>query len=80
LQIAKGEIRNVSDDKLINFILYKEPIPIKEIKSEIPDEISEIIHTALSKDIERRYKTAGEMKEAIRNILLLESGTEDSSI
>lgn len=80
LQIAKGEIWNVSDDKLINFILYKEPIPIKEIKSEIPDEMAEVIHTALSKDIERRYKTAGEMKEAIRNILLLESGTEDSSI
>jgi len=78
LQIVKGEIWNVSENELIDFILYKEPIPIKEIKPEIPDEIAKVIDTALKKDIEKRYRTASEMKEAIRDVL--ESGTEATSM
>ena len=78
LQIVKGEIWNVNENELIDFILYKEPTPIKEINPEIPDEIAKIIHTALRKDIEKRYKTAKEMKEEIR--IALESDTEATSI
>jgi serine/threonine protein kinase len=42
-------------------ILEKTPIPIRQLKPELPQKLEEIIHRALEKDREMRYQSAAEL-------------------
>ncbi|MGH9939750.1 MAG: protein kinase domain-containing protein, partial [Blastocatellia bacterium] len=49
-------------------ILEKEPPPLAQSGSEVPEALELIIHKALSKDREERYQTAGELLEDLKSL------------
>src|SRR5262249_20080970 len=48
---------------ILSSILTAEPMPITQVRSDVPVELEKIINRALVKDREGRYQTAGELKE-----------------
>jgi len=60
---------------IIEAILTKPPVPVRNISPEIPPGLEEIIDAALSKDREERYQTAAEACADLKQLKLsIESG------
>jgi serine/threonine-protein kinase len=60
-------------DDLLAKLIREEPVPVAELRPEAPPELVRIIGKALSKDLEARYQTAGEL----RNDLAAFAGTRE---
>jgi len=54
---------------LINKVLHEDPIPVRELRPEIPEQLAAIVHRCLEKTRERRYHTGGEIVADIDNLL-----------
>jgi eukaryotic-like serine/threonine-protein kinase len=63
---------------IIGKILHKEPIPIRELNPQIPEELQRIVVKTLEKDREDRYQTAHELMVDLRRLMKKE--TERSQI
>jgi eukaryotic-like serine/threonine-protein kinase len=61
---------------IIGKILHKEPIPIRELNPEMPEELQRIVVKTLEKDREDRYQSANELMVDLRR--LVKKGTERS--
>ncbi|MCA1638363.1 MAG: protein kinase, partial [Acidobacteria bacterium] len=46
---------------VIGAILYREPVPLRQLRAELPHEIERIINKTLRKDREERYQTAKDL-------------------
>jgi serine/threonine protein kinase/Tol biopolymer transport system component len=67
-----------SSATIIGEILHKEPKPIHELNSQIPEELQRIVMKTLEKDREDRYQTAHELMVDLRRLMKKE--TEQSQI
>lgn len=54
--------------EVIAATLSREPPPLKSYAPEIPDELQEVVSSALCKDREKRTQTAGELTRALRTL------------
>ena len=54
---------------LINKVLHEDPIPLRELRPDIPEQLAAIVHRCLEKPRERRYHTGGEIVADIDNLL-----------
>ena len=63
---------------IIGEILHKEPKPIRQLNSQIPEELQRIVGKTLEKDREDRYQTAHELMVDLRRLMKKE--TERSQI
>ena len=50
-------------------ITTKDPIPIRSVRPEIPEELAEVVHRAMARSLAERYQTGGEMAEALARLL-----------
>jgi len=67
--VTERQIFSGSFLKILNQILYTEPIPPSKIKSDVPKELEKIIMHAIEKDREYRYQSAQEFAEALEQYL-----------
>lgn len=51
--------------KLLDKILYEAPAPPKNLREDIPEDLSNIILKAIEKDLKKRYQNAGEFLNAL---------------
>jgi eukaryotic-like serine/threonine-protein kinase len=51
-----------SIDELLGKLIHEAPVPVAQLRPDAPAEIVRIIDKALAKDLERRYQTAGELR------------------
>jgi eukaryotic-like serine/threonine-protein kinase len=51
---------------MCNAVLRHDPKPIAEIRAEVPEALTKVVNKCLSKDIEARWASAGELAEALR--------------
>jgi serine/threonine protein kinase len=58
---------------IIGEILHKEPKPIRQLNSQIPEELQRIVVKTLEKDREDRYQTAHELMVDLRRLLKKET-------
>ena len=58
---------------IIGKILHKEPIPIRELNPEMPEELQRIVVKTLEKDREDRYQTAHELMVDLRRLMKKET-------
>ncbi|TET66359.1 MAG: hypothetical protein E3J45_06635, partial [Candidatus Zixiibacteriota bacterium] len=65
----KGE----SEAAIIYSIVNEEPEPLAKYKSDIPEELQQVVDKALAKDIDERYQTIDDLMEDLR---LVKSGQE----
>ncbi|MGD8322884.1 MAG: serine/threonine-protein kinase [Gammaproteobacteria bacterium] len=54
--------------KLLHQIVYATPPPIHTLRTEVPEEVEEIVATALQKDAEDRYSTGLELAGALTSV------------
>ncbi len=50
-------------------ITTKDPIPIREARPEVPEELAAVVHKAMARSLDARYQTGGEMAEALARLL-----------
>ncbi|MFT5445952.1 MAG: serine/threonine protein kinase [Gammaproteobacteria bacterium] len=50
-------------------ITTKEPNPIRKVRPEIPEELAQIVHKAIAKDLSVRYQTGAQMAEELARLL-----------
>ena len=62
-EMLSGELpfKGDCEASILYSVVHKEPKPIKEIKRDLPTEITQIIHRAMKKKPESRYASAAEM-------------------
>jgi eukaryotic-like serine/threonine-protein kinase len=58
--------RGDSPWRLIYAIRYSEPIPVRELRSEVPAVIASVVNRCLEKDPANRYQTVSELLDAVR--------------
>jgi eukaryotic-like serine/threonine-protein kinase len=58
--------RGDTQGRLIYAIRYAEPIPIRELRSEIPSVVASVVSRCLEKDPANRYQTVTELLDAVR--------------
>jgi serine/threonine-protein kinase len=61
--------------RLIYAIRYSEPIPIRELRSEVPAVVAAVVSRCLEKDPANRYQTVTELLDAVR---VVERGASSS--
>ena len=54
---------------LINKVLHEDPIPLRDLRPEIPEQLAAIVHRCLEKPRERRYHTGAEIVADIDTLL-----------
>ena len=60
-------------EELLARLVSEEPVPVAQLRSDVPPELVRIIGKAMAKDLEARYQTAGEL----RNDLAAFAGTHE---
>jgi Tol biopolymer transport system component len=53
---------------LISSILRDIPVPVLEIRSTLPEQVDQIVRRCVEKDPERRYQSAGDLCDDLRNL------------
>ena len=73
-ELLTGELPYSAEDegKYMHAVLYEEPRPLRELKPEVPEQVEAIVMRCLEKQPERRYKNAGELREALAEYLGVE--------
>jgi len=56
LLTGRHPFKSESFSKLVNSILNEEPVPLREIKAELPEVLEDIVNRALCKDLAGRYR------------------------
>jgi serine/threonine protein kinase len=54
---------------VLEAIRRAEPVPVGELRANVPDEVSRIVARAMAKEPDERYETAAEMERALREAL-----------
>jgi TolB-like protein/tRNA A-37 threonylcarbamoyl transferase component Bud32 len=49
-------------------ILRDAPVPVKDVRAELPDELSRVIQRCLEKDPQRRIQTASDVRQQLREV------------
>ena len=68
-----------SDVGLLTAILRDDPVPLRQVRPEVPAEVASIVARALAKDPAARYADAGAMRAAIESALEALTGQPHSS-
>ncbi len=55
-------------DQVVSAIVSKNPLPLTELRDDLPRELVRIVDKALSREITARYQTAGEMIEDLKSL------------
>jgi Tol biopolymer transport system component/predicted Ser/Thr protein kinase len=58
---------------IIGAILHKDPIPVRELNPQVPEELQRIVVKTLEKDREDRYQTAHELMVDLRRLMKKET-------
>jgi len=68
-EMLSGQLpfRGERESSIMYSIEHKEPIPIKAIKSDIPEELQKIVNRVLKKKRESRYQTVAEMLKDLKH-------------
>ena len=53
-------------ERLFGLICEQDPPPLRSVRPDLPEEIERIVATALEKDVDRRYRTAGDLLADLR--------------
>ena len=53
---------------VIGAILHKEPLPLKQLLPELPDEIEQIVNKALRKNLDERYQNTKDLLTDLRSV------------
>lgn len=62
--------------ELMRAVVQDEPVPLREVRPDLPAEMESIVSRALEKDPERRYQSAAEMVDDLSDVLaVLEAPT-----
>jgi len=69
-----------SEASLIYAAMHSEPRPLTEIDPTIPEEVAKMVRTAMAKDPESRYSSAGEMLLDLRKCLAVLGPESDQEI
>jgi serine/threonine protein kinase len=72
---GRRPFRGDGQGPLIYAIRYSEPIPIRELRSEVPAVVASIVSRCLEKNPANRYQTVGELLAAVR---VVERGASSS--
>jgi serine/threonine-protein kinase len=72
---GRRPFRGDGQGPLIYAIRYSEPIPIRELRSEVPAVVASVVSRCLEKDPANRYQTVGELLAAVR---VVERGASSS--
>ena len=72
---GRRPFRGDTQGRLIYAIRYSEPIPIRELRSEVPAVVASVVSRCLEKNPANRYQTVGELLDAVR---VVERGTSSS--
>jgi serine/threonine protein kinase len=54
--------------KLMHQIIYATPPPIHTLRREVPEDLEEVVATALQKDIDKRYKSGQDLAAALTRV------------
>ena len=52
----------------LQIVLEDPPIPVQKRKPDIPEELAKVVDKAVTKDVEARYRTAGEFRDALERV------------
>jgi serine/threonine protein kinase len=69
-ELATGErpFRGDSTASVLSSILRDSPVPVTEIKPELPAELSKIVRRCLVKDVEHRYQSAKDVRNELEEL------------
>jgi serine/threonine protein kinase len=75
-ELATGErpFRGDSATAVLSSILKDTPLPVTELKPELPSEISKIVRRCLVKDVEHRYQSAKDVRNELEELMRLDWG------
>ena len=62
----------LSRERLFQQILAKDPTDVRRLNPAIPVDLATVVATALEKDRDRRYQTAGELADELKRVRLFE--------
>jgi len=73
-ELLTGELPYDAEEEgeYMHAVLYEEPRPLRALKPEVPEQVEAIVMRCLEKQPERRYKNAGELREALAEYLGVE--------
>ncbi len=76
-ELLTGELPYSAEEEAeyMHAVLYEEPRPLRELKPEVSEQVEAIVMRCLEKLPEKRYKNAGELREALANYLGVEYST-----
>jgi serine/threonine protein kinase/tetratricopeptide (TPR) repeat protein len=67
---GKRPFQSVHDQAVIYSILKEKPVPMKEIRIDIPQKLEQVIEKCLEKDRRKRYKDMSALIDEIKSIVL----------
>jgi len=69
-ELATGErpFRGDSTASVLSSILRDTPVPVAELKPELPSELSKIVRRCLVKDVEHRYQSAKDVRNELEEL------------
>ena len=68
---SKKPFTGASMEKLFHKILEGEPIPLRTAGPNVPKDLALVVHKAMARSIDRRYRTAGAFADDLENLLAL---------
>ena len=77
---SKRAFPGESSISIIGAILHKDPIPIRELNPQVPEELQRIVVKTLEKDREDRYQTAHELMVDLRRLMKKETERSQSGL
>jgi serine/threonine-protein kinase len=75
-ELLAGRPPHVADsvERLLFSILTARPVPLAELRPEVPGELCDVVHRALSSDPEQRFATARDLADALGRFAKPEAG------
>lgn len=69
-EMATGTLpfRGETVDAVLNNVVYQKPLPLSDLNPDIPKGLKKVIGRAVDKSPERRYQTAGELRDDLKRL------------